>query len=139
MVRRLRLRADLTLERLSELSGVSDRAISDIERGVARGPQRRTVLALANGLGLQATERAAVVQAARAGRRRPDRSRRALQPVAEVVADVTDRLRELTTITTALCDLADRLAAAERRLEALSVGDPGGPSEFDAFVAQRAG
>ena len=35
-VRRFRLAADLTLERLSELSGVSDRTLSDIERG-ARG------------------------------------------------------------------------------------------------------
>ena len=34
-VRRFRLAADLTLERLSELSGVSDRALSDIERGAA--------------------------------------------------------------------------------------------------------
>jgi transcriptional regulator with XRE-family HTH domain len=52
MVRRLRLGADLTLERLAELSGISDRALSDIERGVARGPQRRTVLALAQALDL---------------------------------------------------------------------------------------
>ena len=44
-VRRLRLAADLTLERLSELSGVSDRALSDIERGAARGPRSMSLRA----------------------------------------------------------------------------------------------
>ena len=57
MVRRLRLDADLTLERLSEASGISDRALSDIERGAARGPQHRTVLAIAAALGLTGTDR----------------------------------------------------------------------------------
>jgi predicted transcriptional regulator len=68
MVRRLRHRADLTLERLSQLSGISDRALSDIERGVARGPQHRTVLAISRALDLSDPDRAALFEAARAGR-----------------------------------------------------------------------
>lgn len=51
-LRELRLAADLTLEALSERAGLSDRAISDIERGVSAVPRRATVDALALGLGL---------------------------------------------------------------------------------------
>jgi NB-ARC domain-containing protein/helix-turn-helix protein len=103
MVRRLRLGADLTLERLSELSGISDRALSDIERGVARGPQRRTVLAIAHALDLCAGDRAALMQAARTGRRRPQPPRRSLLPALRDVPDFTGRAQELARITTALC------------------------------------
>jgi hypothetical protein len=70
MVRHLRHRADLTLERLSQLSGISDRALSDIEREVATGPQHRTVLAIARALDLAEPDRAGLFEAARAGRLR---------------------------------------------------------------------
>jgi transcriptional regulator with XRE-family HTH domain len=103
MVRRLRLGADLTLERLSELSGISDRALSDIERGVARGPQRRTVLAIAQALDLSAGDRAVMIRVARAGRRRPQRPRRPVLPSLRDVPDFTGRAQELARITTALC------------------------------------
>jgi transcriptional regulator with XRE-family HTH domain len=105
-VRRLRLGADLTLERLSELSGISDRALSDIERGVVRGPQRRTVLAIAQALDLSVGDRAAITRAARAGRRRPQPTRRPLPPLLPSLRDVPDftgRAQELAQITTALC------------------------------------
>ena len=69
-LRRARLDADLTLEALSQLSGVSDRTISDIERGASLGPQRRTVELLVDALDLDDADRAAIVAAARAGRRR---------------------------------------------------------------------
>jgi transcriptional regulator with XRE-family HTH domain len=81
MVRRFRLAADLTLERLAEASGISDRALSDIERGVARGPQHRTVVAIARALDLPGGDRAALLRAARAGRRRPRPAVRPLLPV----------------------------------------------------------
>jgi transcriptional regulator with XRE-family HTH domain len=74
VVRRLRLEADLTLEGLSEASGISARALSDIERGAARAPQHRTVLAIARTLDLPEADRAAMVQAARDGRRRARRA-----------------------------------------------------------------
>jgi transcriptional regulator with XRE-family HTH domain len=105
MVRRLRLGADLTLERLAELSGISDRALSDIERGVARGPQRRTVLALAQALDLSGGDRAAMIQAARDGRRRPQPPRRPPLPSLRDLPDFTGRAQELARVSTALCRL----------------------------------
>ena len=66
-LRRLRLARDLTLERLAELSTVSWRTISDIERGVSLGPQRRTLQLLADALGLCDDDRRAFLAAARAG------------------------------------------------------------------------
>ncbi|MFB7753588.1 helix-turn-helix domain-containing protein [Streptomyces sp. NPDC056121] len=39
------------MEELAEASGVSVRAIGDMERGHSRVPQRRTVVALTEGLG----------------------------------------------------------------------------------------
>ncbi|TWJ21219.1 tetratricopeptide repeat protein [Micromonospora endolithica] len=67
-LRALRRRAGLTLEALAEASGVSARAISDMERGRSRGPQDRTLVALFDGLGLGGAERADLAAAARAAR-----------------------------------------------------------------------
>ncbi|MBA2950508.1 helix-turn-helix domain-containing protein [Streptomyces sp. PSKA28] len=58
----------MTMEELAEASGVSVRAIGDMERGRSRVPQRRTVVALAEGLGLADAEREALLAAARAAR-----------------------------------------------------------------------
>src|SRR3954454_6857353 len=69
LLRRLRLDRQLTLERLSAASGISERALSDIERGVARGPQHPTVLAITGALGLSGAEREAMTDAARVARR----------------------------------------------------------------------
>src|SRR5947207_2019020 len=46
MVRVLRVRAGLTQEQLSELSGLSVRAISDIERGTTTRPRRSSIALL---------------------------------------------------------------------------------------------
>jgi DNA-binding XRE family transcriptional regulator len=73
-LRRARLDADLTLEALSHLSGVSDRTISDIERGACAGPQRRTVELLVDALDLDDSAREAIRAAARAGRYHPARA-----------------------------------------------------------------
>ncbi|NBE55198.1 helix-turn-helix domain-containing protein, partial [Streptomyces boluensis] len=70
-LRALRSRAGLTQEELAHTSGVSVRALADLERGRARGAQRRTVQALAEGLGLDAAEAAELERAARVGRPRP--------------------------------------------------------------------
>jgi transcriptional regulator with XRE-family HTH domain/tetratricopeptide (TPR) repeat protein len=51
-LRTLRLAAGMTLEALSERSGVSVRGISDIERGRSLHPQPRTIEALVSGLAL---------------------------------------------------------------------------------------
>ncbi|MBA2951785.1 ATP-binding protein [Streptomyces himalayensis] len=68
VLRGLRQQGRLTIEELAEASGVSVRAIGDMERGRSRVPQRRTVMALADGLGLADAEREALLAAARAGR-----------------------------------------------------------------------
>ncbi|MFC9247528.1 helix-turn-helix domain-containing protein [Streptomyces sp. NPDC057136] len=68
VLRGLRQRGRLTMEELAEASGVSVRAIGDMERGRSRVPQRRTVVALAEGLGLADAEREALLAAARAAR-----------------------------------------------------------------------
>ncbi|MGW2278548.1 ATP-binding protein [Streptomyces sp. NPDC001770] len=69
LLRKLRHGAGLTLEELSELSGVSARAIGDMERGRSRSPQARTVQALSDGLRLGEDDASALKAAARAGRR----------------------------------------------------------------------
>ncbi|KIF04791.1 hypothetical protein PL81_16720, partial [Streptomyces sp. RSD-27] len=54
LLRGLRTRAGLSQEELAHAAGVSVRALSYMERGRSRGPQRRTVQALAAALGLDA-------------------------------------------------------------------------------------
>jgi len=62
--------AGLTQEELAHAAGISLRAIGDMERGRTRGPQRRTVQALATALGLDRAGAAALEQAAQSGRPR---------------------------------------------------------------------
>ena len=68
LVRQLRRSAGLTLEQLAGASGLSDRAISDIERGISRSPRVRTVEAIADGLRLAPGERSRLFAAARTAR-----------------------------------------------------------------------
>ncbi|MFC4030059.1 ATP-binding protein [Streptomyces polygonati] len=68
LLRDLRQRARWTMEELAEASGVSARAISDMERGHSRTPQQRTLTALAKALRLSPADHAALVEAARSGR-----------------------------------------------------------------------
>jgi tetratricopeptide (TPR) repeat protein/transcriptional regulator with XRE-family HTH domain len=68
LLRQLRLDAFLTIEGLAGASGVSVRGIGDLERGRRAAPQRRTVAALADGLGLDEDQRDRLLAAARAGR-----------------------------------------------------------------------
>ncbi|MET7648172.1 helix-turn-helix domain-containing protein [Streptomyces sp. NPDC005426] len=91
VLRRLRRRSRLTMEELAEASGVSVRAIGDMERGRSRVPQRRTVAALAEGLGLADAERESLLVAARAGR--PTHAAAVAPP--RTVGDFTGREREV--------------------------------------------
>ncbi|MGW1549718.1 helix-turn-helix domain-containing protein, partial [Streptomyces sp. NPDC002346] len=70
LLRRHRHAARLTLEQLAELSGVSGRTLSDMERGRSRGPQHRTVTALADALALEGADRKQLIELARDGRLR---------------------------------------------------------------------
>ncbi|MCR3753616.1 XRE family transcriptional regulator [Lentzea californiensis] len=65
---RHRKNAGLSQEELSERSGVSVRAISDMERGRARSPQRRTTEALIDALDLDDHDQAELRRLARTGR-----------------------------------------------------------------------
>jgi transcriptional regulator with XRE-family HTH domain/tetratricopeptide (TPR) repeat protein len=110
-VRSLRIAAHLTLESLSEHSGISARAISDIERGVSASPQRRTVIALADALRLDAAARDAMLRAARA---RP-RSKAADENRSSAVAphrttDFSGRDREISGMLAVLSDSEDTAA-----------------------------
>jgi transcriptional regulator with XRE-family HTH domain/tetratricopeptide (TPR) repeat protein len=94
-LRALRLAADLTLEGLAERSGVSVRTLGDIERGVSATPQRRTVEAIVDGLGLDPRDRAAVLDEVRARRAASARTAEDSGAVIYRVADFTGREREM--------------------------------------------
>ncbi|MGH3122442.1 MAG: helix-turn-helix domain-containing protein, partial [Streptosporangiaceae bacterium] len=64
LLRRHRRAAGMTLEEAAETSGVSARAISDMERGRTRAPQRRTLRSLVDALGVAPPDRDAVFAAA---------------------------------------------------------------------------
>jgi tetratricopeptide (TPR) repeat protein/transcriptional regulator with XRE-family HTH domain len=65
LLRRLRDEAGLTQDELAEAAAVSQRAISDLERGVNRTARKDTALLLAGALGLSGPQRAAFAAAAR--------------------------------------------------------------------------
>lgn len=66
----LRTKAGLSQEELAHAAGVSVRALSYMERGRSRGPQRRTVQALAAALGLDAAAARELEHTASMGRPR---------------------------------------------------------------------
>src|SRR5690349_3500209 len=65
LLRRQRLAAGLTQEKLAELAGLSVRGLSDLERGARRVPRRETVQLLAKALHLSAAERTQLEAAVR--------------------------------------------------------------------------
>src|SRR5215469_9615377 len=70
LLRRYRRAAGMTLEELAEASGVSARAISDMERGRTHAPQRRTLQSLVDAFSVAPPDRDAVLAAAAAARER---------------------------------------------------------------------
>ena len=92
--------ARLTLEQLAEVSGVSARTLSDMERGRSKGPQHRTVTALADALALEGDARKQLVELARDGRLRDHWTRPAgLCELPRLVDDFTGRAAELVWIS----------------------------------------
>jgi transcriptional regulator with XRE-family HTH domain/predicted ATPase len=92
--------ARLTLEQLAEASGVSARALSDMERGRSKGPQQRTVAALADALALEGDAREQLIELARDGRLRDHWTRPVgLCELPRLVDDFTGRAAELVWIT----------------------------------------
>ncbi len=68
LLKRYRLAAGLTQEELAERAGLSVRAISDLERGLHRSPQKETINLLADALRLDPQNRIALQDASRSGR-----------------------------------------------------------------------
>jgi transcriptional regulator with XRE-family HTH domain len=91
--------ARLTLEQLAEESGVSARALSDMERGRSRGPQHRTVSALAEALALESAAHQELLELARDGRLRDHWTRPSgLCELPRLVEDFTGRAAELVWV-----------------------------------------
>ncbi|MEV1246096.1 helix-turn-helix transcriptional regulator [Nonomuraea sp. NPDC049750] len=122
VLRRHRHAARLTLEQLAEASGVSDRTLSDMERGRSKGPQHRTVTALADALGLTDADRKQLVELAREGRLRDHWARpTGLCELPRSVDDFTGRVAELAW-TGDLLRAGDAPGAAGVRLITGSAG-----------------
>ncbi|MPY29797.1 helix-turn-helix domain-containing protein [Streptomyces adustus] len=136
-LRSLRVRAGLSQEALSHAAGVSVRALADMERGRTRGPQRRTVEALAQALGLDGDEASDLEAAAAPGRPRPRTAESRAVPVALALPrDVQD----FTARDAALAQLLDlaRDAGANRPAVSVVAGQPGlGKTAFAVHAAHR--
>jgi transcriptional regulator with XRE-family HTH domain len=97
LLRDHRRRARMTQHELAVKSGVSVRAISDMERGVSAVPQRRTLEALADALGLDPDRRSALAEAARPGRDTPS----GICALPRDLPDFTGRRAELALLAEA--------------------------------------
>ncbi|MEY9853130.1 transcriptional regulator with XRE-family HTH domain/tetratricopeptide (TPR) repeat protein [Leifsonia sp. EB41] len=106
LLRTHRVGRSMTIESLAQSSGVSDRTISDIERGVSRSPQQRTLHALATALRLGDAEATALYRAARPAARRPLPPDRATAIAPVPVGDFTGRELELAAIAERLSESA---------------------------------
>jgi transcriptional regulator with XRE-family HTH domain len=94
-LRRARRAAGHTMEQLAETSGVSVRAISDLERGHIRAPQPRTLTALAEALGMTTAEHRQLADDARALRMHTAAARPRLYEPPRPVTDFVGRSHEL--------------------------------------------
>jgi tetratricopeptide (TPR) repeat protein/transcriptional regulator with XRE-family HTH domain len=94
LLRRYRHGVGLTLEKLSETSGVSVRAISNMELGHSRGPQRRTLELIAKALDLADHDREALFSAAEVGRKRGFEQAPAVLAMPRGVTDFVGRAAE---------------------------------------------
>ncbi|GIG08278.1 hypothetical protein Cco03nite_49780 [Catellatospora coxensis] len=97
-LRALRRSAGLTMEQLAEASGVSSRAISDMERGYSRAPQARTLAALADGLRVTGDDRAVLMAAAEQARSPSAAGRPRLGDLPRGVTDFVGRAEELAIV-----------------------------------------
>ncbi|MFF8997261.1 ATP-binding protein [Streptomyces achromogenes] len=136
-LRRLRARAGLSQEALAHTAQVSVRALADMERGRTRGPQRRTVQALAEALGLDDDEAAGLEESAALGRPRP---RAATGPAGPGPLALPRDIRDFTARGPALARLLDlaRDAAEGRPAVSVVAGQPGlGKTAFAVHAAHR--
>jgi transcriptional regulator with XRE-family HTH domain/tetratricopeptide (TPR) repeat protein len=100
VLRELRTGAGLTQQELAQAAGLSLRALSDLERGVATTPQKETVRLLADALHLAGPARDRFEAAAR-GRPVPGGVAAATRTLPRDVASFTGRQRELDQLVAA--------------------------------------
>ncbi|MFD5624865.1 ATP-binding protein [Streptomyces sp. NPDC127072] len=124
LLRELRVASSLTLEGLAEASGVSVRGIGDLERGLRAAPQRRTVAALVDGLGLAEADRERLLATARAGRGR-GYSPSGLRAVPRDIADFVGRTRELASLAE-LAETARRSTEGDAGQVTVAISGPPG-------------
>ncbi len=122
LIRRFRRNAALSQEELAARSGVSARAISDLERGQRVAARFETVRMLADALELSPEDRALLIQAAQAPMiditlRQPRVASHALQALPAPLTPLVGRHRELK-------ELAGILTPGEVRL--ITLTGPGG-------------
>lgn len=94
---RYRQAAGLSQEALAEASGMSVRALRDLERGRTRAAQQRSAEILADALGLRGTARNKFLAAAREGRRRAPVAVRAMSRLPQPV-ELVGRAEELARL-----------------------------------------
>jgi tetratricopeptide (TPR) repeat protein/transcriptional regulator with XRE-family HTH domain len=119
LVRRHRLASGLSQEELADRSGLSVRAITDMERGRTTRPHRHSVQALSDALGLPDSERRRLDRAARMpvdSVAEPSGTGATSRPVPRQlpasVPDFVGRTRELKQLTRLLDQAADKASAA---------------------------
>ena len=96
---RCRRAAGLTQEDLAEASGVSVRALRELERGRAQAAQRRSAQALADALGLTGDDREEFLSVAREARRRTSPSSQAARfSLPAALPDLLGREQELARL-----------------------------------------
>ncbi|MDT0469895.1 ATP-binding protein [Streptomyces gibsoniae] len=131
----LRTRAGLSQEQLSHATGVSVRALADMERGRSRGPQRRTVQALSQALKLNACDTEKLEQAASVGR---PRRRHGADPIDHHVAALPRDIVDFTARGQALARIHAVVASATPAHPPVVVvaGQPGlGKTSFAVHTA----
>ncbi|MFD5624861.1 helix-turn-helix domain-containing protein [Streptomyces sp. NPDC127072] len=125
LLRQLRLNAYMTMKDLSEASGVSVRGIGDLERGRRAAPQRRTVAALAVGLGLDEGRRDELLVAARRGAAAPNGSV-AVRTFPRGINDFVGRDQELAWLQARASEQRDDTGGADHRPAVVTVSGPPG-------------
>lgn len=129
-----RVRASLTQDALAERAGVSERAVSDLERGLRQAPHGDTILRLANALSLGAGDRALLQAVAQRPRRT---ARREAQPVTVTPKSPVFRPPALPTRTIGrereLAEICGALSGGETRL--LTLTGPGGSGKTRLSIA----
>ena len=137
-VRGLRLGAGLSQAELAEQAGISERAVSDIERGLRSSVYATTARRLADALGVTPEQRSAFLRAA-SGERRPPAS--GVAPLAAVPASYRARLpRPLTRLIGRDRDVAALLEQlGDEAARIVTIVGPGGvgKSRLAVEVAAR--